>query len=105
MNVLFLFVFIIIIFLMLRTFGNSKISKISKISEVEGYQNSKTSSRFLTVPTYEPSWVYNWAYWNPFRYKYGYWPSYGIYANTYKPYPHFLKYNYGYFSPRKLYYE
>lgn len=82
MNNLILVIIIVMVVLFLIT------PKIIK----EGYTSrSANLKEYAYSPSYEPAWMYNnWAYYNPYRYKYGFYPYF------YKPRDY---YNYGYWTP------
>lgn len=53
------------------------------------------AEQYMKVPSFEPEWMkYNWAYYDPIRYKYGYQPVFPYFV---PPYPYFMKYTDGYF--------
>lgn len=65
-----------IILLVLISLGNSEFK--------EEYAQNALSSKYLEVPTYEPFWLRgSWAYYDPYRYKYGYYPLFPFYGPSY----------------------
>ncbi len=71
-------VFVIVILIVLLVLTN--------IDTTEGYTGRQENPIYMETPTYTPPWyTYSWAFYDPIRYKYGYWPYYRRFPYVYGP--------------------
>lgn len=59
----------------------------------EGYSGRHEKHTYMNAPSYEPNWMlYYKNIYDPARYKYGYWPYYGILPYLHDSYDYFFNY-------------
>ena len=85
---IFITILLIILITVFITIRNTNIDSFQPVG------SSMNPEQYMGVPSFEPEWMkYNWMYYDPIRYKYGY---RAIYPYFVLPYRRFMRFDQNY---------